>query len=254
MRQKAHKKQEDVRRLRELKRTRDLKKRKATELTAEHANRERSERKRQKILQSTAEKNSRKIKQNDKSGGRPNLGLMEREENQATEAVETNECFTVQKAATATRQVPKNRLMPETQGNRRLPNPCDDYGCKHVGVLELKELSKQCLKAYVKEGGCLFQMPCYDCKKKKEKVTEVDGTVRVLDLADLLSTKNKGNVDDIARYCNYGLASHRMVGDDVWKKAFAGDLVLCIPCYKKRLGESDRGASSNKLRTRRTRK
>ena len=56
------------------------------------------------------------------------------------------------------------------------------YGCKHVGVLELKELSKQCLKAYVKEGGCLFQMPCYDCKEKDGKVTDAD---------------------DMTRYCNY---------------------------------------------------
>jgi hypothetical protein len=75
-----------------------------------------------------------------------------------TEKVKTEGSFTFQETATAMNQVPKNQLMPQTQGNRRLPNPCDIYGCKHVGILELKELSKQCLKAYVKKGGCLFQM------------------------------------------------------------------------------------------------
>jgi hypothetical protein len=75
----VHKKQDDVRRMRELKRTRDLKKKKATELTAEHANSEKAERKRQKILQSTADKNSKKIKSVE-PGGKPKLGLLEGED------------------------------------------------------------------------------------------------------------------------------------------------------------------------------
>jgi hypothetical protein len=96
-----------------------------------------------------------------------------------------------------------NGNLQKKKGNRRKPNPCDGHGCDHGGVLELKELPRAYLKSYVKEGGCLFQMPCYDCRKKVDrKEVRKEGTVRVLDLVDLLTGKKEKN-DEMARYCNY---------------------------------------------------
>jgi hypothetical protein len=118
----------------------------------------------------------------------------------------------------------KARKPPENEGKRMNPNPCDGNGCDHVGVLELKELPRikelprTYLKSYVKEGGCFFHMPCcYDCKKKEGREdVEGEGTVMLLDLADLLTHK-KGNNDEMAQYCNYRGASHNMQEDDEWK-------------------------------------
>jgi hypothetical protein len=97
-------------------------------------------------------------------------------------------------------------------------------------------------------------MPCYDCKKKtEEEVTGTEGIVRVLDLANLLTGK-KRNVDDMARYCNFGVASHGMEEDNGWKQSFACDMVLCILCYKERLVESGHGAGGKEQRSRCSRK
>ena len=47
---------------------------------------------------------------------------------------------------------------------------------------------------------------------QKQKAVELTA-VRVLDLADLLTSK-KGNVDEMAEYCNHGVASHGMKEED----------------------------------------
>jgi hypothetical protein len=230
-----------------LKRTEELKNQKAMELTAEHAKSEKEEKRRQKELHTSAEKKSRKRKdvtmeerpktKTIKEAADPNLGAMRNAGN-----------------PTPRKKKKKDVTTMKGQGNRKLPTPCDSYGCKHVGVLELKELPKTYLKTYVKEGGWLFQLPCYDCKKKSDKeVGGNDESDRILDLANLL-TGRKRNVDDMARYCNFGVTSHGMEEDNEWKKSFACDMVLCIPCYKERLVESGHGASGREQRSRRGRK
>jgi hypothetical protein len=238
------------RKRRELARKTELQNLKAVELTAEHAKKEREEKKKQKELQITAEKNSRKrsvarIHEQPKAlSMKDEKGRDNGEEKTGTSATNPTQGVTKKKA----------KKTQQRQGNRRLPVPCDSYGCKHVGVLELKELPRSYLKSYVKEGGCLFQMPCYDCKKKMDKkIIGNEGTARVLDLADLLTSK-KGNVDEMARYCNYGVASHGMKEDDDWKERFACDMVLCIPCYKERMDDSDHRGSGREQRSHRRRK
>jgi hypothetical protein len=185
-------KQQNDRQMRELKRTEELQKLKAVELTAEHAKNEKEERKKRKDLQTTAEKKSKKRKESRKDEQAEVMSEMEGAEKNkegGKKATDPKEGATKKKA----------RKPPENQGKRKKPNPCDRYGCDHVRVLELKELTRSYLKSYVKEGGCLFHMPCYDCKKKEErKDVEGEGTVRVLDLVDLLTGK-KGNNDEMAR-------------------------------------------------------
>lgn len=76
------------------------------------------------------------------------------------------------KVAQLTLKVTKHNTCqaPKQQGKLRIsPDPCNGFGCNHVGVMELKESPKAHLKSYaVKEGGWLFDMSCcYDsCKKK----------------------------------------------------------------------------------------
>ena len=48
---------------------------------------------------------------------------------------------------------PKGRTRCVEQGGRKMPVPCDQEGCKHSGLTELKELSRRYLKAYLKKGG-----------------------------------------------------------------------------------------------------
>jgi hypothetical protein len=75
----------------------------------------------------------------------------------------------------------------------------------------------------------------------------------MLDLADLLTSK-KGNVDEMAQYCNYGVASYGMKEKADRKERFACDMVLCIPCYNEHLDESDHRGSDGEQRSRRSRK
>ena len=53
--------------------------------------------------------------------------------------------------ARVTKQKTKMRCVE--QGGRKMPVPCDQEGCKHSGLTELKELSRRYLKAYLKKGG-----------------------------------------------------------------------------------------------------
>jgi hypothetical protein len=103
---------------------------------------------------------------------------------------------------------------PQQQQDQSIPDPCGVFGCNYVVVLELKELPKAYLKVYVREGGWLFDMPCYDCKIKMD---EEKGSVRVLDLAKLLLCKKDG-MHKMACHCNHGVASHGMREGDEWKK------------------------------------
>jgi flagellar biosynthesis GTPase FlhF len=240
-------KQQNDRQMRERKRTEELQKLKAMELTAEHTKKEKEELKKRKDLQTTAEKNSKKRKEarmDEQPKEKGEMGEAQRKKQEKKKAMGPKKGVAKKKA----------KEPPEKQGNRRKPNPCDGHGCDHVGVLELKGSPRAYLKLYVKEGGCLFQMPCYDCRKKVDrKEVGKEGTVRVLDLADLLTGK-KGNNDEMTRYCNYGVASHNMQEDDEWKTCFACDMVLCIPCYKECLDGSGHGASRNEQRSRPSRK
>lgn len=73
-----------------------------------HARTEKAERKRQKILQSTADKKSRKIKR-DESGGQPKLASREGEERyRRRKHWKGKRALPIKKTATATNQEPKN--------------------------------------------------------------------------------------------------------------------------------------------------
>jgi hypothetical protein len=89
---------------------------------------------------------------------------------------------------------PKKKKTIEKKGRRAMPKPCDDHGCQHVGIHELKELPKEYLKVYVKRGNWLCNKPCKDCACKPEEEKD-----RVMDVAEILKNKKVKN-DDMARY------------------------------------------------------
>jgi hypothetical protein len=142
---------------------------------------------------------------------------------------------------------PKIRKAIEKKGRREMPKPCDDHGCQHVGIHELKELPKEYLKVYVKRGNWLCNKPCKDCACKPEEEKD-----RVMDVAEILKDK-KVRSDDMARYCNYGRTAHSMEEDDEFKQRFTCDMVLCKGCYKKRVDkyEVDNGSANRRSNRRR---
>ncbi len=68
------------------------------------------------------------------------------------------------KETTAQQEQPK-------QGERTVRAPRDDDGCGHTGLLGLLPLERKHLQTCVKEGGWLYATPCYDCAKRKVRVT-----------------------------------------------------------------------------------
>ena len=240
------------RQIREMTRNEELQKKQTVDLTAEHVTKARYDRKRQKDLQTTAEKNSRRkmiVTKTDVEKAEINENKDSKEKSGKGRKTKDANSDPPPKATKV-----KTRQLPQTQGTRKLPIPCDKYGCPHVGVLDLNELPRSYLKTYVKKGGWLYQMPCYDCKKKSLVKSNIQkaGTVQVLEVAELLKNK-KGNADEMARYCNYGVASHGMKVDDEWKKDFECNMVLCVPCYTERLEESGQGIGGKEKGRRRTR-
>lgn len=123
---------------------------------------------------------------------------------------------------------PKRNKGALEKGWRKMPVPCDDQGCQHMGITELKELPKAYLKSYVKEGKWLANKPCKDCAARPE----IEGD-RVMDVADILTRNGEPN-GDMARYCNYGPNAHSMEDDDEFKVRFTCDMILCKACYRKR--------------------
>jgi hypothetical protein len=142
---------------------------------------------------------------------------------------------------------PKKKKVIEKKGRRAMPKPCDDHGCQHVGIHELKELPKEYLKVYVKRGNWLCNKPCKDCACKPEEEKD-----RVMDVAEILKNKKVKN-DDMARYCNCGRTAHSMEEDDEFKQGFTCDMVLCKGCYKKRVDkyEADNGSANRRSNRRR---
>jgi hypothetical protein len=130
--------------------------------------------------------------------------------------------------------VPKKRKQKEKKGGRKMPVPCDDHGCQHMGITELKELPKLYLKTYVRKGNWLENTPCKDCAAKPEKE---DG--RVMDLATILKSKGEP-MDDVARYCNFGVVAHSMEDEDAFKERFTCDMILCKDCYRGRLNKYEK--------------
>jgi hypothetical protein len=159
-----------------------------------------------------------------------------------------------QKANPATK-VARPKVVAEPKGTRKIPTPCDDNGCIHMGCGELMPLPKVYLKAYVKVGGWLYQKPCRDCKQKENAADEKDKIEdgRVLILADLLSSKEVKSALQIAWYCNYGARAHGLDEGDEFKSKFACDMVLCVGCYDNRVrintsGDKDEGTVTRRSR------
>ena len=144
----------------------------------------------------------------------------------------------------------KKTNKPKPKGGRKMPVPCDKEGCKHSGLTELREMSTPFLKAYVKKGGWLENMPCKDCAGKPEG----QQTDRVMNVADLVNDTDEPK-DDLARYCNCGPVAHSMKEGDGFKMGFTCDMILCKGCYRKRVevddgirGETSRRSSRNRNR------
>lgn len=146
--------------------------------------------------------------------------------------------------------VAKTKITPvPRKGMRKIPTPCDDHGCRHMGLSELMALPKVYLKAYTKEGKWLVDKPCKDCASKKE-----DEEGRVMDVETLLRCKDEP-AGDIARYCNCGPVAHSMEEEDEYKANFLCDMVLCKGCYRKRVNEYEKKTmASGRRSSRRTRK
>ena len=137
------------------------------------------------------------------------------------------------------------RIEATHQGERRVPKPTDDHGCNHSGLLELLPLERKYLQTYVKEGGWLDKVPCFDCNKKEGEINND----RVLNVAELLQLKGK---QVLGVYCNCGPIGHKMVAEEepLRKTQWSCDMVLCFDCFdrrKKEIGDADRPK-----RTRRT--
>lgn len=125
-------------------------------------------------------------------------------------------------------RMPKKKKKIEKKGGRKIPVPCDDHGCQHMGITDLKDLPKKYLKSYVKEGNWLENKPCKDCAAKPENE---EG--RVMDVATIIQSKGEP-MDDMARYCNFGSVAHSMKDEDAFKERFTCDMILCKDCYRKR--------------------
>ena len=134
----------------------------------------------------------------------------------------------------------------EQKGTRQVPKPRDEHGCMHCGIFDLKTLSRDDLKYYTKEGAWLEKKPCLDCDKKELGTEE-----KVMDVGVLLNWKGL-DTDEMARYCNYGAGAHG--SDDPSSTSFACNMVLCNPCYTKRVEGAETQLGTNSRRSNRNRK
>ena len=137
------------------------------------------------------------------------------------------------------------RIEATHQGERRVPKPTDDHGCNHSGLLELLPLERKYLQTYVKGGGWLDKVPCFDCNKNEGEKNHD----RVLNMAELLQLKGK---QVLGVYCNCGPVGHKMVAEEeaMRKTQWSCDMVLCFNCFDKR--KKERGDADGPKRTRRT--
>jgi hypothetical protein len=181
------------------------------------------------------------------------VGLITEDEEEMESVVMERMILVADKEGRDVRRPPKgtvtrNRKPIVKKGRRKMPVPCDDHGCQHMGIAELKELPKDYLKSYIKEGNWLEKKPCKDCAAKPD---DTDG-VRVMDVATILSSNGEPS-DDMARYCNYGSVAHTMDDDEEFKHKFTCDMILCKACYRKRSDKYEE-EEQNKTNTRSSRR
>ena len=128
------------------------------------------------------------------------------------------------------------------QGQRKVPEAGDTYGCNHHGLLDLLLLPKDYLETFTKVGVWLDKKPCKDCAKRED-----DGSSKVLEVATLLNLKG---MRELGYYCNCGPTGHNMKEGTEWKHQWTCDMVLCMTCYDKRrmtMGNGKRSRRRNQL-------
>jgi glucan-binding YG repeat protein len=146
---------------------------------------------------------------------------------QKTTAVKSTDKV-VAPVAKSTTKTTKPKKVGELQGQRKVPEPSDQHGCTHSGLMELIALPKAYLETYVKVGGWLYRMPCKDCACRDNEESQ---DVQVMDVSTLLVRKGR----DIGYYCNCGPTGHKMGADHAYKPLWTCDMVLCTGCYGKRV-------------------
>jgi hypothetical protein len=127
--------------------------------------------------------------------------------------------------------------------------PCDQHGCKHSGLLDLKSLPKNYIAKYIKPGEWLDGKPCKDCADETRQEGRGDDTTRVMDLSTLLTVKS----EIVAFYCNSGPNGHRMEPDEEDRNLWLCDMVLCMNCYTRRQQSSEEKIGRTSRRKRKSR-
>jgi hypothetical protein len=154
------------------------------------------------------------------------MGPKERKPNkQGTTAPPSNK---LKKKSNSVQKPKRQKTEKAPQGERKVPVPSDEHGCDHNGLLSLLPLDRKYLMAYVKEGGWLYQTPCYDCASDED-----GGDKRVLNVSSLLNMKGG---KQLGVYCNCGPVAHKMVQEEepVRKQLWACKMVLCMDCLNAR--------------------
>ena len=98
-------------------------------------------------------------------------------------------------------------------------------------------LPKAYLRTYVKCDGWLYKRLCKSCATDAKESR--DGDVKVMDVSSLLSLKTKKG--GVGWYCNCGPVGHKMVEGHEYKRVYTCDMVLCPPCFSKRIEKRDTG-------------
>ena len=108
-----------------------------------------------------------------------------------------------------------NKPTPVPQGRRKIPTACDNLGCPHTGLRDMKSLDRAWCAAYLKVGGWLENRACKDCN---------------LEVLNLMKVKGA----PVGYICNCGPTGHKMSDENEEKKDYLCDMVLCVPCHTKR--------------------